>query len=188
MPAGIFGSARKPPEKKPAFFGEGGAGRNIAGHIGDALLQYSGMRPIYGPNQQFAREFSAAQAMENQKALARRSEALMDRAGKREDKKWEWENEPEKPTNAQLEYEWYETLTPEQKRIYDQFKPVIASTWQGPVPVPRESLGPQVLGNELPPGWEIDGQANIPSGSPLDPMNAILEHARSKSPSYTGGR
>lgn len=37
------------PTAKPKFFGEGGAGRNIAGYIGDALLQMSGANPIYQP-------------------------------------------------------------------------------------------------------------------------------------------
>lgn len=40
------------PAQKPSFFGEGGAGRAIAGSIGDALLQQSGMRPIYQPAMQ----------------------------------------------------------------------------------------------------------------------------------------
>ena len=36
--------------KKPGFFGQGGAGRAIAGTIGDFLLQQSGMDPVYLPN------------------------------------------------------------------------------------------------------------------------------------------
>ena len=35
-----------PLPEKPSFFGEGGAGRAIAGAIGDYLLQMQGMRPI----------------------------------------------------------------------------------------------------------------------------------------------
>lgn len=37
----------QPPE--PSFFGEGGVGRNIAGFIGDALLQNVGRAPIFAP-------------------------------------------------------------------------------------------------------------------------------------------
>lgn len=34
---------------KPSFFGQGGAGRGIAGAIGDYLLQLGHMQPIYAP-------------------------------------------------------------------------------------------------------------------------------------------
>jgi hypothetical protein len=34
---------------KPGFFGQGGAGRGIAGAIGDYLLQMNHMQPIYAP-------------------------------------------------------------------------------------------------------------------------------------------
>jgi hypothetical protein len=55
---GLFGpptglvQQQSAPQQKPAFFGEGGAGRNIAGAIGDALLQLNGARPIFAPAQQ----------------------------------------------------------------------------------------------------------------------------------------
>lgn len=60
---GLFGSApmmARPGEgmaaaqepAKPKFFGEGGVGRAIAGNVGDFLLQYSGMDPIYAPAMQ----------------------------------------------------------------------------------------------------------------------------------------
>lgn len=38
-------------------------------------------------------------------------------------------------------FEWYQTATPEQRAIYDQYNPVIATTWQGPTPIPRSRLG-----------------------------------------------
>lgn len=50
---------------KPKFFGQGGAGRAIAGTLGDALLQMSGMRPIYGP------------MMQDRQALAAQEKAMM---------------------------------------------------------------------------------------------------------------
>lgn len=49
--------------KKPKFFGEGGSGRAIAGHIGDALLQMNGMRPIYAPAMEDQRAFSMRQRL-----------------------------------------------------------------------------------------------------------------------------
>lgn len=35
------------PRRRGGFFGAGGPGRGIAGAIGDVLLQYAGMQPIY---------------------------------------------------------------------------------------------------------------------------------------------
>lgn len=75
---------------KPSFFGEGGTGRNIAGNIGDVLMQYGGMRPVYGP------------------AMERRQEREADRSDyerKLQDQKglWEYQQEYEranpKPVN-----------------------------------------------------------------------------------------
>lgn len=50
--------------KKPGFLGEGGAGRAIAGVLGDTLLQYNGMAPMYAPTmlQQQESEAKARQA------------------------------------------------------------------------------------------------------------------------------
>lgn len=52
-------------QPKPKFFGQGGTGRAIAGTIGDALLQMSGMNPIYGP------------MMQDRQALAAQEQAMM---------------------------------------------------------------------------------------------------------------
>lgn len=52
--------------KKPGFFGEGGAGRGIAGAIGDYLLQTSGMRPIYAPQQQYKQHMANQQKLMEQ--------------------------------------------------------------------------------------------------------------------------
>lgn len=54
---GLFGSAPPPPpaqpeQQRPSFFGHNGTGRNIAGSIGDALLQMNGMRPQFAPARQ----------------------------------------------------------------------------------------------------------------------------------------
>jgi hypothetical protein len=38
-------------------------------------------------------------------------------------------------------FEWYMGATDAQRAEYDRYNPVIASTWQGPVPVSRASLG-----------------------------------------------
>lgn len=84
---GLFGASTQVPQQpamtatanpmapaKPKFFGDGGVGRAIAGNIGDFLLQYSGMQPIYAPamaQQQHYRQQEANRLREfaNQKAL-----------------------------------------------------------------------------------------------------------------------
>jgi hypothetical protein len=69
---------------------------------------------------------------------------------------------------------WYKNLSPEDKTLYDQMDPVIASTWQGPVPVPRNSLGggqgKPAIGTVVANPFGDDpasGSNAVPSGSPL---------------------
>lgn len=59
--AAPFVSTQQAPSPAPAstgFFGNGGAGRAIAGSVGDALLQLGRMQPIYGPAMQRQQEFA----------------------------------------------------------------------------------------------------------------------------------
>lgn len=100
---GLFGASVQPPmapemtatanpmtTAKPKFFGEGGVGRAIAGNIGDFLLQYSGMQPIYQP----AVQQRQAMAYEQKQREAQRQQQLED---------WVWKEEYErrnpKPVN-----------------------------------------------------------------------------------------
>lgn len=78
MPIGI-----KEMTAKPKFFGQGGAGRAIAGTIGDYLLQQSGMQPIYGPT-----------VLQQRDAEERARMAQQQRMQAREDLQWEWQNKP----------------------------------------------------------------------------------------------
>lgn len=78
---------------KPKFFGEGGVGRGIAGNIGDFLLQYSGMQPIYQP----AMQQKQAMAYDEQK---RERSRLQDWNDKIAYAQWERDNpKPQAPTN-----------------------------------------------------------------------------------------
>lgn len=52
---GQFGAPQQPP-RKPGLFGQGGVGRSIAGNIGDVLLQYANMQPVYAPMVQAQQE------------------------------------------------------------------------------------------------------------------------------------
>lgn len=81
--------------QKPKFFGQGGAGRSIAGFIGDALLQMSGHPAIY------------AAAMERQQQAAAEEEQYQrHRAAELEDKKAYRQFETDNPTPPQpTEYE-----------------------------------------------------------------------------------
>lgn len=54
------------PEKKPGFFAEGGLGRQIAGVLGDSILQAQGQQPIYLQN------------LMQQKAMKQRQQMMQD--------------------------------------------------------------------------------------------------------------
>lgn len=101
---GLFGSAPMPmppgddmtasPQPmapaKPKFFGEGGVGRSIAGNIGDFLLQYSGMDPIFAP----AMQQKQAMAYDQQQREMQRRQGLEDWVAKQE-----WERANPAPVN-----------------------------------------------------------------------------------------
>lgn len=80
---------------KPKFFGEGGVGRSIAGNIGDFLLQYSGMDPIYAP----AMQQKQAMAYDQQQREMQRRQGLED---------WTWKQNYEnanRPAPQPTEFE-----------------------------------------------------------------------------------
>lgn len=52
--------------QKPAFFGEGGAGRAMAGYLGDFLRESNGMRPIYQPEMLRRQQLAEAQQQRQQ--------------------------------------------------------------------------------------------------------------------------
>lgn len=120
---GLFGASAQLPQMaqtqseqplapKQKFFGEGGVGRAIAGNIGDFLLQYSGMQPIYAPIMQ---QRQAAQQAEMQ-----RQQGLADWVAKQE-----YEAAHPKPVNNDTinDFNWYKSLSEEDKAIYRQMKP-----------------------------------------------------------------
>lgn len=85
------------PQKKPGFFGAGGPARGIAGTVGDFLLQYNGMQPIYGPTQQRAQEM----------AEALRAKSLEREAGWQDwVRKQQWERDNPKPTTNDTESDY----------------------------------------------------------------------------------
>lgn len=85
------------PQKKPGFFGAGGPARGIAGTVGDFLLQYNGMQPIYGPTQQRAQEM----------AEALRAKSLEREAGWQDWlRKQQWERDNPSPANNDTERDY----------------------------------------------------------------------------------
>lgn len=79
-----MGMARpQPGAPKGGFLAPGGAGRAIAGTIGDVLLQHNDLAPIYAPTMQLQQQMQA----EEQQRQRERMEG-------REDKRWEWANKP----------------------------------------------------------------------------------------------
>lgn len=75
---GLGMQAEQQPAKR-GLFARGGVGRAIAGNVGDFMLQYSGMKPIYGPSVQ-ARQEEAARLRE---ASLKRSTDLEDYEAKK---------------------------------------------------------------------------------------------------------
>lgn len=80
------------PRVKPNFFGQGGVGRNIAGFLGDALLQMSGNRPLYAPMMMQRQQAE----IENQQWMNRLE--MQDQLA-RARQKWEWDNKPREAVN-----------------------------------------------------------------------------------------
>jgi len=78
---GIFGAAGrqgKGGQKGPSFFGEGGVGRNIAGMIGDVLMQYGGLQPAFAPAMQQRQQFQRQQELATANRDAERRAKLED--------------------------------------------------------------------------------------------------------------
>ena len=143
-------TAQPQQKKSGGFFGQGGAGRGIAGTIGDYLLQMSGARPIYAPAMQQKR------AMDYQQKLMEQQ-----RQAGREDKMWEWQNKPvaaPKATAFQQDYEYIlANFGPEEAERFRNNK-IDPPEWRQGADgrfYRVETAQPQVLGAELPTGWTI---------------------------------
>lgn len=131
--------------KGPGFFSEGGVGRGIAGAIGDWALQNSGMQPIYAPAMQERRQMAQRQQMMQQQ----REMELQDDARKRglDWQDWQareqWKREHPEPVNNDTvnDFNFYKSLSPQDKAIYDQQHPIVIQGPDGPYLVPRSSMG-----------------------------------------------
>lgn len=142
-----MGVMRPPTPTKPKFFGEGGTGRAIAGYIGDALLQQSGMQPIYQPAVRDQREAMARAEEQRRKALEpfKLNDSIVQADGMGGYKLVYQAPETQKPTALQQNYEYLKGLNPD---LAEQFirneaegSPVVASNGDGTFTVvPRSSV------------------------------------------------
>lgn len=147
--------------QKPKFFGQGGVGRDIAGGIGDYLLQMSGMQPIYAPNM-----------LQQRDAEERRRMAEQQRMAGREDYVWkaQYERANPKPANNDTvnDLTWYKGLSDEDRKLYHQMKPVVGYMADGTPRVinPYEAQAPSAPK----PGTIEDGHEFI-GGDPSNPAS-----------------
>ena len=143
----------KPEPKKPGFFGQGGAGRAIAGTIGDVLLQRGGLAPIYGPTMQFQ---NALAAKTQANATARQQE-WVDWV-----RKQEYERANPKPTNNDTvaDFEFIRQRLGEKEAeefLRNKANPPVYRVGPDGQFYRVDVAQPQVLGTELPEGWTVQG-------------------------------
>lgn len=140
-PVGAMDPNTQAMTKKPGFFAPGQTGRHIVGFIGDALQQMSGGQPTYMPQMMQMKQQDA-------EIRARLQAALEKRKADREDYTWkaEYDRANPKPINNDTinDFNWYKSLSDEDKAIYSQMKPEYrqgpdgkfyrVETAQGPLP------------------------------------------------------
>jgi hypothetical protein len=102
-----------PAQSKPSFFQEGGMGRHLAGAIGDALLNYGGMQPVYAPMQQQQRQQAQEEAQ-----WSRRQQAEDDQWVRREQFKLA---NPD-PSPMMRDVQAWQAMGPDQRAAYEQIR------------------------------------------------------------------
>lgn len=120
---GYGGGVQEPEREEQAFFGKGGAGRAIAGTLGDVLLQRNGMGPVYAPAMQ-QQQYRQMEAEKQADALRQKS---LDRQQGMADwqYKQQWERDNPKPVNNDTinDFEWYKGLSEADRETYHKMKP-----------------------------------------------------------------
>ena len=147
---GMFGDAMPEPRKSGGFFGKGGVGRAIAGTLGDVLLQRNGLEPMYAPQ------------MQMQQALAfRQAEAQRQRAAELADFERKQQIEAQyrapKVNDTIADFEWYKNLSPEDRAIYQQMRPVYRQGADGQFYRVDVNNGAPAGLDSLPEGYTIRG-------------------------------
>jgi len=128
---GMFGNAFKP----------GGAGRNVAGYIGDALAQIGGMKGVYGPAVAAQREFQERAELARQQRDAESSHPQAINLGSGGFGTWSARDglnvlrepvhqTPEAPA-LQQNFAWLKGLPPEDQKLAATMLPGYAFTPSG---------------------------------------------------------
>jgi hypothetical protein len=120
-----------PTPRKKGILGTGVGLADLIGIAGDAVAINRGMAPMYA---------QAWQAQQEQKrklefAAQQREQAMQDWQAQYDYKIAHPAIDPPKPGS----FAWYQTASPEERAVYDQYNPVTAATWQGPVIIPRRA-------------------------------------------------
>jgi len=167
--------ANEPRPKSGGFFGKGGVGRGIAGTIGDVLLQQGGVAPIYGPQMQMQQMMAFRQAEEQRRRAAELADFRTQMQIRQEFQPTEKDAfdralaaaniDPESEQGVALYRQRAMTLAqgqPQEPRMVtlpdgravfgtmDEIRGILSGS---------QASGPQVLGQSLPEGWQIEGGA-----------------------------
>lgn len=143
--------------KKKGLFGKGGVGRAIAGTIGDFLMQRSGMAPVYAPAMMMQRQEAAQAAAERLKRAQDLSDWRM---------KEDYKRENPSQTAFQQDYEYIRRNFGEDAANTYRENKINPPVWRQGADgqfYRVETAQPQVLGDSLPEGWEIEGGPSQPA-------------------------
>ena len=177
------------PEQKPKFFGQGGTGRNIAGYLGDALLQMSGMQPIYQPTMQRR----AQSAIEAQQAEAARYADMQDyEAKKRIDQRYDTPD----PTSFERTLDAAGITGPERIRLLQQKAqndaagvPVAVDVTNPDGSVSRQYMRPRQIGGgqDMPTISSPDEARRLPPGTQFrTPDGRVMRVPGGQTPAASG--
>jgi len=161
-PMGAMPNIQTPdiPQPKRSFFGQGGIGRLIAGSIGDALTQNAGLgTPFMSAMQQ-------RQQQDYEDELYQRRSA-QDWA--KFVKQHEYEAAHPKAANNDTvnDLTWYKTLSPEDRALYHQMKPIVQTMADGS----QRLYNPVQSPVNVPPVGTIEQGHRFKGGNPADPSS-----------------
>lgn len=169
---GVMPGDQPMPERTGGMFGNNGfKGKDW---LGLALASLGGVLSERNGGQSWAAPMAFQGIQQMRQAEQEQKARQQERSEKREDwqwqKQWELEHQPpdEPPSNVQTAL-WYQTATPEQRKAFDEANPFVVMTQNGPVPVPRGSIGNDDQTGKTFADPRISGGANVPSGNPLQP-------------------
>lgn len=183
MPSLVPMSQPPLPQQKPSLFGQGGVGRDIAGSIGDYLLQQAHAQPIFAPAQQDQRKMQYQQ----QQMAAEKDAAWKQWVAQQQYKAAN--PDPVAPTEVQKNYDWLKANHPELADQYLQVQttapPIVQHNQDGTTTLYQAGMIPRGGGAPSGPAvGAVEGGYRFKGGNPADP-NA-WEPATGGAPSQGG--